>query len=129
MEPRNYPIDLSEQSRTPSGYSTTLEAVEDVAFYDTNKHLIEHNYYGTPIRHSKCKNSVGPTKIDRTVTMKTQAVKNHWILQTVSLLSIPANNKMVDAGIETLVNNKSAKAMLTINAFPKVGTKRIKRTN
>lgn len=51
--------------------------------------------------------------------MNTQAVKNHWILQTVWLLSMPANNKIVDDGIETLVNNKSAKAMLTINAFPK----------
>lgn len=59
------------------------------------------------------------TKIDRTVTMKTQAVKKDWILQTVWLLSMPANNKMADDGIETLVNNKSAKAMLTINAFPK----------
>lgn len=51
--------------------------------------------------------------------MKQQAVKNHWSLQTVSLLSMPANNKIVDDGIEILVNNKSAKAMLTINAFPK----------
>lgn len=61
--------------------------------------------------------------------MKTQAVKNHWILQTVGLSFMPANKRMLDAGIVIIVINKSAKAMLTINAFPKRETERLKRTN
>lgn len=52
------------------------------------------------------------------VTKNEQAAKNHCTLQTGNDSSIPANKTIVEAGINMLVTNKSARATFTINAFP-----------
>lgn len=56
--------------------------------------------------------------MDKIVIINTAVTVKICILQTVNEFSIPAKINMIDAGINILVTNRSAKAMLTINAFP-----------
>lgn len=61
------------------------------------------------------------TAKDNTVTRNAHAAKNHCTLQTIKeTSSIPANKTIVEAGIITLVTNKSARATLTMNALPEI---------
>lgn len=56
--------------------------------------------------------------IDRTVTMKQRTARNHWNLQTAREASTPERMMTTEAGITSPVIRRSARATLTMNAFP-----------
>uniref|UniRef100_A0A1B0GQ07 Uncharacterized protein n=1 Tax=Phlebotomus papatasi TaxID=29031 RepID=A0A1B0GQ07_PHLPP len=58
------------------------------------------------------------TESERTLTRNAHAARNHWNLQTDRESSIPAKRRIVDDGIRRLVTRRSARATLTIKAFP-----------